>query len=102
MASSRDSGVHQAESKDWSLLTVAAMLIAFGVVFSGQIIPSWHELQAVEKRRAELKQQLASAESRNESLRDEIDALQDPYYVAAVLLQEYNYQRVEETPRTGN
>ncbi len=70
----------------------ALMLIALGIVISNQILPAMHEQQALAHRNSQLGQELDAAKAEALRLEDEIDALRDPYYVAAVLVADYNYR----------
>lgn len=83
------------EPRDYSLVVVAAMFVIFGLAFTNNVIPNYHEQHALEKRSAELKQQVEKARSENERIQDEIDALDDPYYQAEVLVRDWHYRRAE-------
>lgn len=79
------------QPRDYSLIAVAAMFVIFGLAFSNSIIPNYHRQQAVEERRAELQQQVKAAQTENARLQDEIYALDDPYYMAQKMVQEFKY-----------
>ena len=79
-------------TRDYSLIVVAAMFVIFGLAFTNNIIPNYHEQQALERRRAELKQQVEAAKGENDNIRDEIEALDDPYYQAEVLVRDFHYR----------
>ncbi|MEZ5991572.1 MAG: hypothetical protein R3E76_04395 [Planctomycetota bacterium] len=83
------------ESRDYSLVVVAVMFVIFGLAFTNAVIPNYHEQQALEKRRAELKQQVEKSRTENARLADEIEALDDPYYQAEILVREWHYRRAE-------
>jgi hypothetical protein len=80
------------DGRDYSLVAVAAMFVIFGLAFSKAIIPNYHEQQALEKRRAELKQQLEATETANARVQNEIEALDDPYYMAQWLRANLGYR----------
>lgn len=80
------------EGRDYSLLAAAAALALFGIAFSQNIIPNYHEQAAIEKRRAELRVDLDKATQQVQALRDEVDALDDPYYQARVLIEKYGWR----------
>lgn len=94
MHSARDSinGSGRLWRFDASPWIAALMLIALGIVISNQILPAWHEQQALAYRNRELSRQVEEAKAQAQRIQDEIDALNDPYYVAAVLVAEYNYR----------
>jgi hypothetical protein len=79
------------EGRDYSLIAVAAMFVIFGLAFSNAIIPNYHEQQALEKRRAELRQLVKATTAANAAIEDEIEALDDPYYMAQKMVQEFKY-----------
>jgi hypothetical protein len=80
------------DGRDYSLIAVAAMFVIFGIAFSNAIIPNYHEQQALEKRRAELKQQVKTTEAANARVQNEIEALDDPYYMAQWLRANLGYR----------
>jgi hypothetical protein len=80
------------EGRDWSLLAAAAALALFGIALSKSIIPAYHEQAAIEKRRAELRIELDKAKQQSEALRSEADAMDDPYYLARVLIEKYGWR----------
>lgn len=79
--------------RDWSYLLVALMMVVFGLALSREVIPAWHELRAIEHRRAVLKQQVSAAVTRKALLMENIDAFDDPYYLAWHLRQHYGYRQ---------
>lgn len=79
-------------TRDYSLVVVAAMFVIFGLAFTNNIIPNYHELQALNQRRDDLKQHADEAQAENDRLKDEIDALDDPYYQAEVLVRDWHYR----------
>jgi hypothetical protein len=80
------------EGRDYSLIAVAAMFVIFGLAFSNAVIPNYHEQQALEKRRADLKQQVKTTEAANARIADEVEALEDPYYMAQWLRTNLGYR----------
>ncbi|MBX3474047.1 MAG: hypothetical protein KF754_06655 [Planctomycetes bacterium] len=80
------------EGRDWSLLAAAAALVAFGLALNNSIIPNYHEHQAMLKRHTELKQQLEVARQEGAQLQDEIDALDDPYYLSSEMIEKYHWR----------
>lgn len=86
------------EGRDWSLLGVAAALAAFGLALHNSIIPNYHEQQAMLKRSAELKQELDRARQTGARLQDEIDALDDPYYLSAEMIDKYHWRYASPPP----
>ncbi len=86
------------ERRDWSLLAAAAALALFGLAVNNSIIPNYHEQQAVMKRHSELKQQLQAAQHEAAQLRDEIDALEDPYYLADTMVNKYHWRFAPAAP----
>ena len=74
------------------MIVVAAALVLSGLVVTGTVIPNYHELQQAEKRNSEIKAELKAAQSENDTLKDQIEALEDPYYIAEVLVEEYRYR----------
>lgn len=94
MASSRksirDSIRHY--SRDYSLIVVAAALVLAGLVVNGTVIPNYHEMQETEKHNAALKAEVDAAQAENEKLKDQILALEDPYYISQVLVDEYKWR----------
>ncbi len=77
---------------DASPWIAALMIIALGLVLSNQIFPAWHEQQALAHRNRQLARELEAARAEAERIEDEIEALHDPYYVAAVLVADYNFR----------
>ncbi len=94
MASSRksirDSIRHY--SRDYSLIVVAVALGISGLVVNGTVIPNYHEMQATEEHNAALKAEVDAARAENEKLKDQILALDDPYYISEVLVNEYKWR----------
>jgi cell division protein FtsB len=82
-------------TRDYSLVVVAVMFVIFGLAFSNNIIPNYHELQALEKHRAELKKEVEAAKADNDRLEDEIESLDDPYDQADILVREFHYRYAE-------
>lgn len=79
------------EGRDWSLLAAAGALVVFGLAVHNSIVPGYHEHQAILKRNAELKQQLQQAKDEGARLQDEIDAMDDPYYLAQRMIDDYGW-----------
>ncbi len=77
---------------DYSLLLAAALLVLFGYALSQHVIPNYHELKELEHRRDELKRGVAAEKAENERLRDQISALDDPYYLAGELVTKYRWR----------
>jgi hypothetical protein len=67
------------------------MFVIFGLAFSNSIIPNYHRQQALEARRAEVQQKVKETQAANARIQDEIDALDDPYYMAQKMVQEFRY-----------
>ena len=82
--------------RDYSLIAVAAMFVIFGLAFSNAVIPNYHEQQALEKRRVELKLQLETTKTANARIQDEIEALEDPYYMAQWLRTNLGYRNAPQ------
>lgn len=80
------------QGRDYSLIAVAVMFVIFGLAMSNSVIPNYHEQQALEKRKAGLEQQVEDARAENDRSRDEIEALDDPYYMAQKLVEVYKYR----------
>ncbi|HRJ79941.1 MAG: hypothetical protein HPKKFMNG_02452 [Planctomycetes bacterium] len=80
-----------------SLLLVAAMLAALGILLSNSIIPNYHEHQDCLKRAAGLEATLEQRRETVERLQGEIDALSDPYYLAQILPSRYNFRWDEKS-----
>lgn len=87
-------------TRDYSLVVVAVMFVIFGVAVSNSVIPNYHELQRVEKRRASVSGQLEEERAENEKLRDQVDALDDPYYVAQWMVENLSYRPIEPVVST--
>jgi cell division protein FtsB len=83
------------ESRDYSLLAVAVMFVVFGLAVSNSVIPNYHEQQALEKRHAELKQQIQRTQAENLRIADEIEALDDPYYMAQTMIEKFGYTHAD-------
>jgi cell division protein FtsB len=77
---------------DYSLLVAAAMLVILGIAVSRLVVPNYHEQQAIEARRDALQHEVADLKRLNKDLRDEIDSLEDPYYVAYLLVSAYGWR----------
>ena len=94
MDSARDSlaALNTRPGRDWSFLVVALMMVVFGLALTRQVIPAWHEQRAIEHRRAVLIQQVDAAAARKAVMQENIDAFDDPYYVAWHLRQNYGYR----------
>ncbi|MCC6573784.1 MAG: hypothetical protein IT462_08335 [Planctomycetes bacterium] len=94
MQSARDSIANSSRMGrfDASPWIAALMLIALGIVISNQILPAWHEQQALAQRNRQLAEQVEAAKAEALRIEDEIEALNDPYYVAAILVADYNYR----------
>ncbi|MDC1142053.1 hypothetical protein OAU50_03100 [Planctomycetota bacterium] len=86
----RDSIRHY--SRDYSLIVVAVALVLSGFAVMRGVIPNDHELKQAEVRNAEIKAEVAAAQAENDKLKDQIEALEDPYYIAEVLVDEYKYR----------
>jgi hypothetical protein len=102
MASARESlreGLRMG-GRDYSLLAAAGMLVLFGLAVNNHIIPNFHEQQALEKRRNELQESVKQTRAEVERIKDEAEALDDPYYMAWYMVENYNwrYPPIEETP----
>ena len=82
------------QGRDYSLIAVAAMFAIFGLAMSNSVIPNYHEQHALEARKAELEQQVRDARAENARLEDEIEALDDPYYMAQWLRTHLGYRDV--------
>ena len=80
------------EGRDYSLIAVAVMFVIFGLGVSNSVIPNYHEQHALEKRKAELKRNLQEAKDETAAIEDEIDALDDPYYMAQWLRSHLGYR----------
>jgi hypothetical protein len=78
--------------RDYSLLAVAAMLVAFGFAVNSHIIPNFHEQQALEKRLNQLKTDVRNSQAELERLKDETAALDDPYYMAWYMVEYYHWR----------
>lgn len=78
---------------DYSLLAVAAMLVVLAFAVSQHVIPNYHELQALERRHKALKKAVHDQQRANATLQDQIDALDDPYYLAEYLVEHYGWRR---------
>ncbi|MBE7490817.1 MAG: hypothetical protein HS108_03495 [Planctomycetes bacterium] len=93
------------EGRDWSLLAAAGALVVFGLAVHNSIVPGYHEHQAILRRHAELKQQLQQAKDEGARLQDEIDAMDDPYYLAQRMMDEYGWHYAPppqaEAPKPG-
>ena len=101
MRSSRDSAYDisgRQGGQDHSLLLVAAMLVVFGLSMTNQVIPAFHEHNAIERDKAELESEISKVTREIERTQDEIEALDDPYHVASVLIHEYRYRRAPAKP----
>ena len=85
------------EGRDYSLIAVAVMFVIFGLGVSNSVIPNYHEQQALEKRRVELEQQVEKQKDENARIEDEIFALDDPYYMAQVLVEKFGYKHAPAT-----
>jgi cell division protein FtsB len=79
------------EGRDYSLIAVAVMFMIFGLGVSNSVIPNYHEQQALEHRRAGLQQQVEKQKAHNHRIEDEIQALDDPYYMAQTLIEKLGY-----------
>ncbi len=77
---------------DYSLLVAAGVLVLFGYALSQHVIPNYHELKALELRRDDVRKQVEQQAAVNERLRDEISALEDPYYLAGELVNRYHWR----------
>lgn len=86
----------RAHTRDYSLLVVAAMFVVFGLAVSNSVIPSYHEQEALAKRRAELQREVEAAKARNAERQSEIDALEDPYYIAQWMIERYHWRRAPQ------
>ncbi|MCB9933188.1 MAG: hypothetical protein H6841_07200 [Planctomycetes bacterium] len=82
------------ESRDYSLLAVAVMFVIFGLAVSNSVIPNYHEQQSLEKRKTELQRNVEAAKAENARIADEIEALDDPYYMADWLRTKLGYRDV--------
>lgn len=82
-------------TRDYSLVVVAIMFVIFGVVVSNNVIPNYHELQQLEKRRDSVEEQVEQERTANGKLQDQIDALDDPYYISQWMVENLNYRPVE-------
>lgn len=80
---------------DFSLLAAAAVLVIFAYTVSQHVIPNYHELKALEQRRDDLRVEVAKQKKQNSETREEIDALDDPYYVAWMLVKDYGWRYPE-------
>ena len=79
------------EGRDYSLIAVAVMFVIFGLGVSNSVIPNYHEQQALESRRVELQKMVHAQEAENARIEDEIQALDDPYYMAQTLVEKFGY-----------
>jgi len=79
------------EGRDWSLIAAAGALVIFGLAVNNSIIPNYHEHQALIKRSNELKQQLQQAKDAGARLKDETEAMDDPYYMAQKMIDDYGW-----------
>ncbi len=89
--------------RDMSVLVVAAMLAIFALAMINSIIPAYHEQQAMQDRKAELQTEVDGLAKEQDRLKDEIEALDDPYYIANWLIENYRYRMApmpEETATT--
>ncbi|MHC4839461.1 MAG: FtsB/FtsL family cell division protein [Planctomycetota bacterium] len=82
-------------SRDYSLIVVAGALLLSGLAVSKSVIPNYHEMQQAERRNQEIKADVAAAQAENDRLKDQIEALEDPYYIAEILVEEYKYRYPE-------
>lgn len=82
----------RAGRRDFSLLAAAGVLALFGFAAAHTVFPNYHELQALEKRKSELQRQVDTAKGENARLKDEIEALDDPYYLAAEMVSRYRWR----------
>lgn len=83
-------------TRDYSLLMVAAMFVIFGLAVSNSVIPNYHEQQTLAKRRAELQREVEEAKARNAARQSEINALEDPYYIAQWMIERYHWRRAPQ------
>lgn len=83
-------------TRDYSLLMVAAMFVIFGLAVSNSVIPNYHEQQTLSKRRAELQREVEEAKARNAARQSEINALEDPYYIAQWMIERYHWRRAPQ------
>lgn len=79
------------QGRDYSLIAVAVMFAIFGLAMSNSVIPNYHEQHALEARKTELEKQVQAARDENARLEDEIEALDDPYYMAQWLRSHLGY-----------
>ncbi|MBZ0135396.1 MAG: hypothetical protein K8I27_03350 [Planctomycetes bacterium] len=83
------------EGRDYSLIAVAVMFVIFGLGVSNSVIPNYHEQQALETRQVELQSLVDHQADENARIEDEIQALDDPYYMAQVLVEKFGYTHAE-------
>ncbi|MCC7510719.1 MAG: hypothetical protein IT464_15255 [Planctomycetes bacterium] len=87
---------------DYSLLAVAAMILVFGYALSQHVIPNYHELQSIERRHKETRGKVSDQKAENAKLEDQTQALDDPYYLAQIMVERYKWRyaplQVENPP----
>ena len=79
------------EGRDYSLIAVAVMFMIFGLGVSNSVIPNYHEQQALEQRKRHLTELVDKQQADNARIEDEILALDDPYYMAQTLIENFGY-----------
>lgn len=87
-------------TRDYSLVGVAIMFVIFGLALSNNVIPNYHELQELTQRKEEVSKQVETARKENETLQDQINALDDPYYITQWMVDNLNYRPVQ--PKLDN
>lgn len=80
------------EGRDYSLIAVAVMFVIFGLGVSNSVIPNYHEQQSLETRKNQLVEQVQDQKDENARIQDETLALDDPYYMAEVLVEKFGYK----------
>lgn len=81
--------------QDFSMLAAAAVLVILSYAVSQHVVPNYHELKALEQRRDGLRAEVAKQRQQNAETREEIEALDDPYYVAWMLVKSYGWRYPE-------
>jgi hypothetical protein len=78
--------------RDFSLLFAAAVVAALALALNNSILPDFREQQALEQRLDKLKREVAETRREGRQLRGEAAALEDPYYIAAWLVERYHWR----------
>ncbi|MBX3460469.1 MAG: hypothetical protein KF696_10990 [Planctomycetes bacterium] len=92
----RSSSESARHTPDYSMVAVAAMALVFVYALSQHVIPNYHELQAMERHHKALKRHVAEQREANAVLQDQIEALDDPYYLAEHMIAHYGWRRAPQ------